>query len=253
MIDKEDEMISPSTKDVYSEIKRDIAFYDSMVRERSPLTGIVMSPSASENKDNPKATARSKRMWFRVVAALVLLGVALGAIFQARINDEEPINTISQNVHIKEEQAIEEAVAKEPDEKISIEDVDVGSAKKPEPQAEKEQASALYDSLLAQSKKPAKKARRIKHLKEAIEINPQGDEALARLSIILMESAKTRTEALSLAQRSANINPDNAMAWLTIGYINQLNGRRKEALAAYKKCATSSGPKRYIRDCRSLI
>jgi hypothetical protein len=43
------------------------------------------------------------------------------------------------------------------------------------------------------------------------------------------------------------------MAWLAIGYIKQLNGSMKEAREAYGKCARAPGPRKYVRDCRSLI
>ena len=57
---------------------------------------------------------------------------------------------------------------------------------------------------------------------------------------------------MQYAQQAININPDNAMAWLAIGYINQLQGNDTLAKQAYKKCAACSGPKMYVSECRRL-
>jgi tetratricopeptide (TPR) repeat protein len=110
-----------------------------------------------------------------------------------------------------------------------------------------------YHALLEKVKGNASNSRQIALLRDAIVLNPDGDEALARLSILLMDSPKTRQEALSLAERAAAANEENAMAWLVIGYIAQMNGKSGEARAAYQRCAAAPGPMRCVRDCRSLM
>lgn len=109
-----------------------------------------------------------------------------------------------------------------------------------------------YSEILAQ----AKQERRAKHkkelLREAITINPAGDEALATLAMMLMERGNTRAEALELASRAVEANPDNGLGWLVIGYVKQLVGKTAEARQAYRKCAGCSGPKRFVSECRRL-
>ena len=109
-----------------------------------------------------------------------------------------------------------------------------------------------YDELLAQAKgKPFKK--KVALLKQAIEVNPVGDEALAELSLLLMENGKTRAEALGYAQRAVEVQPDGAKAWLVIGYIHQLDNRNPESRAAYAKCAAASGPKDFVNECKRMM
>jgi hypothetical protein len=110
-----------------------------------------------------------------------------------------------------------------------------------------------YETLLKKALSASSVALRVALLREAIAVNPVGDEALAQLSLRLMESSKSRSEALALAKRAVAANDDNAMAWLAIGFIHQMRGKPNEARKAYRRCAASSGPKRYIRDCRRLI
>jgi CheY-like chemotaxis protein len=109
-----------------------------------------------------------------------------------------------------------------------------------------------YSDLLDQAKgKPPKK--KVALLKQAIEVDPLGHEALADLSLLLMESGKTRAEALGYAERAVAVEPDDAKAWLVIGYIHQLDGRNPESRAAYGKCAAASGPKDFVSECRRMM
>lgn len=118
----------------------------------------------------------------------------------------------------------------------------------PPPQTE----TAGYDDLLAQAKKQRNRRQKEELLRQAIELNPQGDEALATLAMLLMERSKTRDEALGLAARAVETNPDNGLGWLVIGYVKQIVGKVAEAKEAYRKCAGCSGPKRYVVECRRL-
>ncbi len=110
-----------------------------------------------------------------------------------------------------------------------------------------------YEALLKKAKKARRGKARIAFLREAIEANPKGDEALASLSVLLMDLPKSRKEALELAERAVSVNDQNAAAWLVIGYIKQMGGAMVEAKEAYGKCAAAPGPKRYVRECRRLI
>ena len=148
---------------------------------------------------------------------------------------------------------VEEPVA-EPVEEPTAEPVEEPTAEPvEEPVAEPGTATDLgaYEDLLAQAKrKPRKK--KVELLKQAIVANPQGDVALAELAVIFMEGKKTREEALGYAQRAVEANPDNAQAWLAIGYIYQLENNRAQSKGAYRKCAACSGPRMYVRDCKLM-
>ncbi|MCU0660849.1 MAG: DUF4388 domain-containing protein [Myxococcota bacterium] len=111
---------------------------------------------------------------------------------------------------------------------------------------------ASYAELIAKSETLGRK-QQVPLLREAMVLNPQNDEAPARLAIALMEGAKTRAEALMLGQQAVGLNPQNAMAWLAIGYIHQLEGRVHDSQAAYKRCAESEGHKRYVNECKKLV
>jgi DNA-binding response OmpR family regulator len=113
-------------------------------------------------------------------------------------------------------------------------------------------ATPSYEELLAKAKKAGWKQRQ-DLLRQAIAANPSGDEALATLASLLMDKAASRAEALDLATRATTANPDNAMAWLVVGYVNQLNGKVADSNAAYKRCASCSGPKMYVGECRRLV
>jgi len=107
-----------------------------------------------------------------------------------------------------------------------------------------------YEDLLAQARNKPRKVR-IDLFRQAIAINPAGDQALAELAVMLMET-KARDEALELAERAVAANPDNGQAWLAIGYIHQLMNMRQESREAYRKCAMCSGPATYVRDCKRM-
>lgn len=110
-----------------------------------------------------------------------------------------------------------------------------------------------YEALLAKAKSARGGKARIGLLREAIGVNPRGDEALAELALLLMELPKTRKEALDLAERAAAVNSQNATAWLVVGYVRQLEGNMVEARKAYAQCAQAQGPKKYVRECRGLM
>jgi hypothetical protein len=112
-------------------------------------------------------------------------------------------------------------------------------------------AMTEYENLMAKAKKSGRK-KKIALLREALQHNPNGDDALAQLSIQLMEAKSTREEALALANRAVSINPQNAVGWMAVGYVNQLNKNMAAAKSAYKKCATGTGPKAYKIECRRL-
>jgi hypothetical protein len=262
-----------------------VELYEHMVRERSPYTGILEAPRGGA----PRSTSRTRstlgdfdpsyyemrpripitRTHLIALAALALVcggitlvslsgeGTAMAAAAsrsdEVRVDKAEPVVAangpaaspelqVASALPVKEETPKPTPVASAPDPKSTVD----------EPTVEEKPALAPYEEMIEQAQKASSK-KRITLLRDAIEAYPNEDEALAMLSLLLMESAKTRDEALELASRAADLNADNATAWLTIGYISQLKGQTTEARAAYGKCAKGQGPRRIVRDCRSLI
>jgi CheY-like chemotaxis protein len=111
---------------------------------------------------------------------------------------------------------------------------------------------AAYAALLAKaSNAPSRK--KIALLMSAIEINPQGEQALADLALALMENRKTRPEALDYAKRAAAVDPDDAKPWLAMGYIHQLDGDTPKSREAYAKCAAAKEPKDFVFECKRML
>ena len=133
----------------------------------------------------------------------------------------------------------------------------VGGAASPSPipseaaQPEVDEAKANYETLMAKAQKAGYKDK-LELLRGAVEIYPRGDEAYATLASMLMEKRDSRTQALQLARKAVEINPDNGMAWLVVGYVNYLEGDKEQSQEAYKKCADCSGPRMYVNECRRL-
>jgi hypothetical protein len=279
-------------------------FYDHLVWERSPYTGVLLPPVRKVSKHTlvsepriivdtnyigeanragfgrtrsarGRAAVRGALAWRIVVACALVLGLT-GWILSRTVSDPSGVeatvspvryNTKSSDITEKKTLSRVEGRVSSPVESRLIPETNVEDAPSkrntepsngdvtdvPLPPVPDQVDMQQYHALLDQVKDNATKGQRIALLRDAIVLNPKGDEALARLSILLMESPKTREEALSLAERAAAANDKNAMAWLAIGYIAQMNGKSGEARAAYQRCAAAPGPMRYVRDCRSLM
>ncbi len=130
--------------------------------------------------------------------------------------------------------------------------VETETAPSPAPMQPEVAASDGYEQLLETAKKARGMRNRVEAFTKALEANPGGHEALAELAFLLMDTRKRMDEALDYATRSTEIEPDNATAWLARGYILQIKNQHAEAKAAYKKCADSTGPKKYVSECRRM-
>ena len=109
-----------------------------------------------------------------------------------------------------------------------------------------------YQELLAQARATGKRKTREQLLIKATEANPRGDEAYARLAIMLMEHPRRREEAFGYANKAVENNPNNAHAWLVLGYLHQLKNERQASRDAYARCAAAPGPKKIVSECRAL-
>jgi hypothetical protein len=155
---------------------------------------------------------------------------------------------------VREVDTAEPAVApsgSSPDEKqrspLDLPDTSLKIAPEPIPPDRME----AYDVLVTRSKH-AGHVTRVNLLREAIEIYPHGDGALANLAALLVENKKTGPEAFELASRAVRINPDNAIAWFVLGHYLKTEQEPEKSKQAYKKCAECSGPKLYVGYCGQL-
>lgn len=270
-------------------VHRDAAFYDNLVRERSPFTGVLEAPRISrgatpvawgtadtsstmtdpfEEATFPHGGPAIRRIHMVAATLVVLL---TGAITLATLSGygtarADAIAVVP--VEMASASPARTAPAVTPAPAVSIPTAEpVADSPAPQPNAAPPKtepamvvpaaapeapAKASYDEMLARAKKgPFKK--RVQLLREAIAAYPEKAEAMARLSVMLMERPRERAEALELATRAAAIDDNNAMAWLAVGYIHQMTGNDQASRAAYVKCAQADGPKRFVRDCKSLI
>jgi Flp pilus assembly protein TadD len=89
-------------------------------------------------------------------------------------------------------------------------------------------------------------------LQRAIELNPNGADALARLSYIYIQrpGRANMEQARSLAERATAADPTNAQGWLVLGAARSELGDRAGARAAFDSCV-AQGTGRYVAECRA--
>jgi hypothetical protein len=266
---------------------RDTAFYDRMVRERSPYTGVLECPRISSVYSlAPESRWPAGRSGvfsskahrpIRRVHLLALGLIVLGSLV-ALVSLKGHGMAMASAVVPAETHVTLSTPARKPADAGRMEDapdlvvnpgakrladpsrdlVDIHGAVVPKTDSETAAVSSdetvrpSYAEMIQRASSGSFKKRHAA-LREAIEAYPDEDEALARLSVRLMERARYRDMALELANRAAELNRENAMAWLAIGYIHQMTGNDRAARQAYVKCAKGEGPKKFVRDCQSLI
>ncbi len=108
-----------------------------------------------------------------------------------------------------------------------------------------------YEAHLALGRKLKRGSRAVVAYRRAIELNPEGGEALAELGRLMLGRQRTR-EAAGLARRATAVDPGNALGWITLGAARQMRGDREGARQAYQSCAKlGTGP--YVEDCRAML
>ena len=108
-----------------------------------------------------------------------------------------------------------------------------------------------YEAHLALGRELKRGSRAVEAYQRAIELNPEGGEALAELGRLMLARQRTR-EAVSLAQRATAVDPSNALGWITLGAARQMRGDREGARQAYRSCSKlGSGP--YVKECRAML
>jgi cytochrome c-type biogenesis protein CcmH/NrfG len=121
------------------------------------------------------------------------------------------------------------------------------------PPATTETAPAeTYESVLAQAVAARGASRQMPLLQRAIELNPNGADALARLSYIYIQrpGRANMEQARSLAERATAADPTNAQGWLVLGAARSELGDRAGARAAFDSCV-AQGTGRYVAECRA--
>jgi DNA-binding response OmpR family regulator len=249
---------------------------------KAPPEAPSVDSSPPETWEEAPATMSGARRF--VLSAIVLTALAVGALGVWQLHrantgadfDELPIvnkidTEIQETLDLKPQPATAEieqpsVAPEEPPAKVEQPSAVLGekevaaqeqeivadTAPEPSPAPPPGDPGDAYAKLLDKAEQASRK-RQVALLREAMALNPYGDEAPARLAIALMEGGKTRAEALMLAQQAVGLNPRNAMAWLAIGYIHQLEGRSDDSQAAYKRCAEGAGARLYINECKRLI
>ncbi|HEY3355011.1 MAG TPA: response regulator [Polyangia bacterium] len=94
-----------------------------------------------------------------------------------------------------------------------------------------------YPTVLAEARKLSRKGKRaaaIAKYEQALTLNPKGDGAMAALANIYMDQG-SNGKALDWAHKTVQANPRNADGYLVLGTVHQLNGKKAEARAAFKR------------------
>jgi hypothetical protein len=112
-------------------------------------------------------------------------------------------------------------------------------------------APDTYEAQLTLARRLKRGSRATAAYRRAIELNPEGADALAELARLMLARQNTR-EATELAERATAIDPSNSLAWVTLGAARQMRGDRQGARQAYQSCA-KLGRGRYVSECRAML
>lgn len=121
--------------------------------------------------------------------------------------------------------------------------------------AAREPTTGDYAALVAEAKAlltKRQKALATKKLKEAIELNPRGWEALQELALMDMERGQMR-QAVEAAKLALSANPKAPYALLVLGASLQEQGKKQEARSAYEAFLNECPDCRYAEDIRNVL
>jgi DNA-binding response OmpR family regulator len=86
---------------------------------------------------------------------------------------------------------------------------------------------------------------------QAIEVNPNGPEALSKVAFHYLNQGKNQ-KAAEYAARSLQFDPSSSEAWIVLGAAKYALKDRTGAQEAYRKCIEmGKGP--YVRECRRML
>jgi DNA-binding response OmpR family regulator len=114
-------------------------------------------------------------------------------------------------------------------------------------------SSAEYDALLAEAAR-GRVSQRMELYQRALQIQPNGSEALAQMSYLLLNRGRTAdlAEAIGYAERATAVDPTNSLAWLVLGAARDARRDRAGARQAYEQCA-ERGQGQHVRECRAML
>lgn len=114
-------------------------------------------------------------------------------------------------------------------------------------------AGESYASVLAEADAARRRpATAIPLYERAIELNPNGTEALSQLAYLLINRGRgddTR-RAAAFAERATSADSTDSLAWLVLAVARETLGDRTGARAAYRACVDQGAPGRWQQQCR---
>ena len=116
-------------------------------------------------------------------------------------------------------------------------------------------AAEGYDALLKEGQSllgRGQAGKAFKVLEQAIEVNPNGDEALVALANIQLERGAAG-KAAGIADRAIAINPQNAEAYLVRGAVFQQHNKTGEARAAYQRYLKLAPHGKFAGELREIL
>jgi len=111
-----------------------------------------------------------------------------------------------------------------------------------------------YAALVAEAEQAMSRGRQRdaeQAYRRAIDLNPQGGEALAQLAWLEVNRGRY-PQAAELGERAVAADPTNAQAWLSLGAAKQVLGDREGSRAALARCIENGGTSRWARYCRQM-
>jgi tetratricopeptide (TPR) repeat protein len=123
------------------------------------------------------------------------------------------------------------------------------------PDSGAKQAEPGYEDLLKEGLgllKKRKKRQAMKVFAKAVEVNPQGWEALQELALHHMEAGRMK-KSFELAKLAVQANPKAPYAQLVMGSVLQERGKNAEAKQAYQIFIQECPTCRYVGDIRAVL
>ena len=114
-------------------------------------------------------------------------------------------------------------------------------------------AGESYASVLAEAEAARRRpSTAIPLYERAIELDPNGIEALSQLSYLLINRGRGDDirRAAGFAERATGLAPSDSLAWLVLGVARETLGDRAGARAAYRACVEQGEPGRWQNECR---
>ncbi|MBI2894283.1 MAG: response regulator [Deltaproteobacteria bacterium] len=136
-----------------------------------------------------------------------------------------------------------------PTEPAPTEPVEAQEPAEPEPTPA---AGGDYDARLSAGDAASRRGRYRQAAEEyeaAIAANSRGDAAMSALSLCYL-SLNRNDDALQMATRATEANPQNAQGWLVRGWVLKMKRQRDDARASLQRCIEVGGTSASARECR---